>query len=95
MRLKRLPDDLKDLEIGLKKLDFINNFSGFKAIVTIPATSEVAIKNQMGIIPSQRLIVRQAGGGAIIDGTTTWTLNNVYLYNTGATSAEVTVIFLE
>lgn len=96
MRFNKLPDELKDLEIGLKRLDFINNFRSFKVEVVIPATSEVVIKNLLTpTIPSQRLILRQAGGGAIIDGTTAWTKDNLYLYNTGASPATITVIFLE
>jgi len=77
-------------------LDFLNNFKSFKTTVTIAATSEAEIKNLLKpVIPSQRLIIRQAGGGAIIDGTTKWTIDKLYLYNTGASTAEVTVIFLE
>lgn len=96
MRFNKLPQELKDLEVGLKGLDFINNFKSFKAQVTIPATSEVKIKNLLSpIIPSMRLIVRQTNGGAIIDGFTAWSEENVYLYNTGAEATNVTVIFLE
>lgn len=97
MRFKYLPEELKDLEVGLKKLDFENNFSSFEVTVTIPATSELKIENTLrtGKIPSKRLIVRQTGGGAIIDGTSAWTKDALYLYNTGASPATVTVIFLE
>ncbi len=96
MKFNKLPENLKDLEVGLKNLDFINNFKSFKAVVTIPANSQASIKNLMTpVIPSMRLIVRQSGGEAIIDGTSVWTKEALYLYNTGATQATVTVIFLE
>lgn len=96
MRFNKLPEELKDLEVGLKRLDFINNFRSFKAEVTIPANSEVSIKNLLTpVIPSQRLIVRQSGNGVVADGTSKWTSDKVYLYNHGAVSVTVTVIFLE
>lgn len=96
MRFNKLPPDLKDLEIGLKRLDFINNFRSFSVEVTIPATSEVSIKNMLApSIPSLYLIGRQTGNGLITDGPTEWSENRLYLYNNGATEVVATIIFLE
>lgn len=96
MRFNKLPPDLKDLEIGLKRLDFINNFRSFSVEVTIPATSEVSIKNMLApSIPSLYLIGRQTGNGLITDGSTEWSENRLYLYNNGATEVVATIIFLE
>lgn len=96
MKFKRLPDEFKDLEIGLKRLSFIDNFRSFQTTVTIPATSEIEIKNLISpSIPSQRIILRQTGNGVITDGPSRWDEENVYLYNNGAVPVTATVIFLE
>lgn len=86
---------LRDLTVGLTRLRFTENFTAFKVDVTIPATSELAIRNQFrDRVPTERLVVR-GNSSAIIDGDTEWNLNFVYLKNTAAVAATVTVIFLE
>jgi hypothetical protein len=96
MRIGKLPPELKDLESALRRLDFQNNFGSFEVTVTIPATTELRIPNQMApVVPSRRIVVRQSGGGAITDGTSTWDREAVYLYNTGASSTTIKVIFIE
>ena len=63
--------------------------------LALPAGTEVEIPNRLdnGEIPRRRLVVRQAGGGAIIDGDTDWGSKFVYMKNTGASSATATIIF--
>lgn len=92
---------LKDLSIGLLKLDFIQNFQSFRVDnLTIPAGMEVAIPNKFrtaypGVIPSSRIIVRQQGDANIIDGVAVWTQNQVYLRNPSANDAVISVIFFK
>lgn len=97
MKFNRLPAELRDLDIGLKRLDFQNNFKSFEAQITIGAGAEVAIQNQMSpIVPSKRIIARQSAGNNVIsDGNTKWDQSFVYLKNEGASSVTLTVIFLE
>lgn len=92
---------LKDLSLGLLKINFKDNFQSFTVTdLKIPAGMEVTIPNQFrtaypGIIPSGRMITRQQGDANIIDGLTTWTENHVYLRNPSANDAVISVIFFK
>lgn len=92
---------LKELSIGILKMDFSQNFQSFRVNgLAIPAGEEVAIPNQFrtaypGIIPSSRIIVRQNGDANVIDGDTVWTENQVFLKNPSANDVIISVIFFK
>lgn len=92
---------LRELSIGLLKMDFRQNFQSFTVEqLSIPAGEEVAISNQLntyypGTVPSARIITRQQGDANIIDGTTPWNENLVYLLNPSANDAVISVIFFK
>lgn len=92
---------LRELSIGLLKIDFKQNFQSFTVEqLSIPAGVEVAISNQFktsypGTIPSARIITRQQGDANIIDGTTQWNESLVYLLNPSANDAVISVIFFK
>ena len=88
-----LNQSLRELQAGLQGLSFADNFDSFEVTVVIPATSELAIRNQLQVKPSKRIIVR-ADSATIVDGDTALSTDYVYLKNTGATSATITVVFL-
>lgn len=87
---------LRNLQTGLSQLEFLENFRTFQETdLSLPAGTEVAIPNRLdsGETPRSRLIVRQSGGGAIVDGDTEWNSGFVYMKNTGGTAATATIIF--
>ena len=87
---------LRELATGLTQLDFADNFRSFIVENQIlPAGISTQIRNGLrnGEIPRWRLILRQSGGGAVIDGTETWDADFVSLLNTGGTDATVTAVF--
>ena len=86
---------VRELANGLQNLDFSNNFNSFQTTVTIPATSEAEIRNELNFIPEKYMIVNQTGNGLITKGTTDWSTDYVYLYNNGAVSVTATIIFME
>lgn len=92
---------LKELSIGLLKIDFNQNFQSFIVEnISIPAATEVSIPNQFrtaapGTIPRNRIITRQIGDANIIDGNTSWNENHVYLRNPSANDAVISVIFFK
>lgn len=97
-----LRDDVKkiirELQLGLTRLSFSDNFNSFIVEVDMPATTEVAIRNQLqdAGVPSQRIILRGGDGTQnITDGVTEWDQNYVYLKNQGATAVTITVAFLK
>lgn len=92
---------LKELSVGLLKIDFRQNFQSFTVDnLFIPATTEISIPNQFrtaypGNIPSGRIIIRQQGDANIIDGLSAWTENHVFLRNPSANAATVSVLFFK
>lgn len=97
-RLQNLIDNTKglvrELENGLRKLRFVDNFDGFNVEVTIPATSEVAIPNQLKTVPSGYIIRFQTSGDNLITaGDTAWTLDLLYMKNHGAGSVTAKIFF--
>lgn len=91
-----LTKTLRELTNGLTKLSLSDNFEGFIEEVTVPASSELAIRNAMrnGVIPSYRVFIRGASS-TIEDGDTEWTKDFVYLKNTDSSDKTVTVLFLK
>lgn len=99
--LEYLKNDLKkflrEVDFGLTKLSFTDNFESFQTTVTIPSMTEVAIRNELnnGVTPSRKIILRGKDGAQnVVDGDADWTQNFVYLKNTGASAIEVTVLFM-
>ena len=93
-----MPAFLREMALGLNKLSFIDNFNAFKTVITIPASSEIQIRNQLRSkeIPTERFIVRGGTGcGNIVDGDTEWTNEFLYLKNTGGSAVTCTVFFIK
>lgn len=95
-QLRDLPSLIKELANGLRKLTFSDNFNGFiKTDLVISATSEKEIRNTLKFIPNHYIILNQTGNGLITKGTTAWDSNYLYLYNNGAVSVTITILFME
>lgn len=87
---------IRELNIGLTRLSFADNFECFIEETTIAAGVEVSIRNGLrsGQIPRYKIILRSdAGGRDVVDGDSEWNSNYVSLKNIGASSATVTVAF--
>ncbi len=89
---------LRLLEQGsLRRLSFLDNFEGFLSEVTIPAATELAVKNQFrdARVPRFFLILDDIGQGIIKRGATDWTKDFVYLQNiSGGSEAHAFIFFL-
>lgn len=88
-----LASGLRDIYTGLTKLSFSDNFQSFRAEISFTGAQEVAIRHNLGAVPSSRIIVRSTASD-IVDGDTAWNENNVYMKKTGAGAATATVLFL-
>lgn len=94
--IKQIVRLIKELEVGLTKLSFNDNFDSFRKTVTITPSTVVAIRNELPSIPTGRIIIRQDVEAAISDSVTTWTKDFVYLENhNGLNTVILTVQFLK
>lgn len=92
-QIKSLDALLKELAIVLKDLNILENFRSFQITATIPAGTELRIRNELRIIPKTMIVNKQVGNGLITASTTEWTLDYLYIYNHGASSVDATVTF--
>ena len=76
-------DLVDDLNTGLGRLKFADNFETNVRTVTIASGAELKIPHSLGVVPSDRIILRQTGNGLVVDGPTEWNENNIYLKNEG------------
>ena len=87
---------IKELATGLSRLDFINNFESFEtAELTIAATTEEKIRNELSAIPTKMIITKQTGNSLVTAGDTAWSDDFVYIRNQGSNSVTVKVLFLK
>jgi len=93
--LKDLKSLVKELAIGLRNLTFADNIQGFETTITIGATSELQIRNELTVKPTKYIILSQEGNGLLTKGTTEWDSNYIYLYNNGAVSVTATIFVME
>lgn len=87
---------LAQLQAGLDKLNFKDNFQGFEYSGIIPTSTEVSIPNKMGndLIPTGFIITMAEGVNSIVKGDAEWSTKHVSLKNFDATTdAKVTVFF--
>lgn len=88
----------REITTAFSRINFLENFQSFLVSnLTIPAGSEVSIKNQLplGQIPTGRIITRQSGDANIIDGDSPWTVNLLFLKNPSANNAVISVLFFQ
>lgn len=94
--LKNVKSLVKELSVGLRTLNFEDNFTSFEVTVALPAATEVTIRNQLTTIPSGYIIKKKSNGSEVADGTTVWDANFLYLKNYDGTNATtITVVFLK
>lgn len=71
-----------------------DNISGEIATVEIPAGIELAIPHNLKVTPKYRIILRNTGEFNIGDGDTPWTDKTIYLKNSGASTATLSILIL-
>ena len=84
---------LTDITTCLNRLSFEDNFQSMQTEVTIAAGQELAIRHNLGTVPTGMLTLRTTGTG-IIDGATAWTEDYIYLQNSSAGSITALIVIL-
>lgn len=89
---------LQNLVDGTLNFNFSENFVSFIAKDIVIASGETAsipngfLSQSRGLIPTQRIIVRQVGNGVLTDGD--WTREYVEIKNNGAEEVTASIVFL-
>lgn len=84
---------LRELQTGLSNLTFSDNFASQIIEVSIPAGQTVGFSHNLGVIPSQRVILK-SNGAFLDDSDTPWTSKAVYFRNTGASVITAKILLL-
>lgn len=84
----------KELAIGLKRLNLLDNFTGGEIEIQIDASSEKKVRNSLTFVPTRYIIVDQTGNGLITRGTTPWSSNFLYFQNHGANSVTAKIFLM-
>lgn len=94
--ITELAATLRSLRSTLLKLQFTDNFECFELELSIPALTELPIRNLLRDKPVSKWVMVRKNEAAlsVCDGDSDWNINYVYLKNTHATdTAEFTVLF--
>jgi hypothetical protein len=90
----QLQRTLDDITTALQRLSFKDNFKSDTQTVTIPAgTVNQAVRHSLGTVPIGKLIIK-ANGSSVVDGSTAWNEDNIYLSNPGASAVTLTLVIL-
>lgn len=93
---KEFSASLRELRAGLYKMRFDENFESFIETISIEAGQEVSIANRLDQVPAWWVLLRTNEAGlSVCDGDAPWTRNAVFLKNTSANVAQVTVAFFK
>lgn len=94
--MKIKADNKDDLRKGLDQgMTFSHQFESFLAIVEIDPYEEKQIRNELGLVPSEWMVVdsRNVKKGSLVRGVTTWTNDYVYVKNTSPRAGKFSIRF--
>lgn len=74
---------MKEFSNFSKTLSFQNNFDGYIASVTFPASSTVQIQHFLGVTPKWRVVLKQEGNGVLSDISSGWDDTFITMKNNG------------
>ena len=89
--LKGLPRLIKELAVGLRNLDFTNNFTSFVINDTIGTGSTIVVRNKLDSVDIRYIVTSNDGDGAITK-STTWNNNYISFTNNGSVEADIEII---
>ena len=92
--LKDITRIVKELAVGLRNLDFSNNFTSFEVNDTIDSGGTIIVRNQLDIEPTRWILLDSDSDGVISRGTT-WDSNYISFKNNGSISATVKIVVMK
>jgi hypothetical protein len=92
--LKDIARIVKELAIGLRNLNFSDNFTSFEVDDTITSGSTIVVRNKLNLEPTRWILTDTNGDGVISRGST-WDKNYISFKNNGSISATIKIIILK
>lgn len=92
--LKEMGRLVKELAVGLRNLDFTNNFTSFIYSGTIASSGTVLVRNKLNSTDIRYIVTSNDGDGTI-NKSDTWDANYISFKNNGSIEAEVEIIILK
>jgi len=92
--LKDIARIVKELAIGLRNLNFSDNFTSFEVDDTITSGSTIIVRNKLTLEPTRWILTDTSGDGAISRGST-WDANYISFKNNGTISATIKIIVMK
>lgn len=86
---------LKELENGLRKLDFRHNFNSYVSEVILAPNEEKRVYHSLKKVPNYYIIGSQSSQGQVIDGSEEWTDKYISLKNTSNNEIKLKLIIME
>lgn len=89
--LKEIGRLVKELAVGLRNLDFTNNFKTFVVSGTIASSGTILVRNQLNSTNIRYIVTSNDGDGTINKGST-WDENYISFKNNGSIEADIEII---
>lgn len=104
--LKRMTEDLEnklvkyyntlidELNVGLSRLTFEDNFNAQIVEITLPANTEREVSHSLKVRPKYKIVLKQRGNGVIEDSTKSWDDKRIWLVNNSGNEITATIAIL-
>jgi hypothetical protein len=89
--LKEIGRIVKELAVGLRNLDFSNNFDTLEISDIIDTGSTIIVRNKFNALPEHWIVTDNTGDGVISRGST-WDENYLSFKNNGTVEATVKIM---
>ena len=92
--LKDIGRIVKELSVGLRNLNLLDNFTSFVISGTIASSGTITVRNQLNTT-NIRYIVTDNDGDGVISRSTPWDANYITFKNNGSVEADFEILIQE
>ena len=85
---------VKELENGLRKLTFAENFQSSIVTLNIRAGEEKSVPHGLQVVPSYYILGEQSATGQLISDKSKWNQETITIENTGTNNISATLVIM-